>query len=102
MSASFVVYIDESGDEGFKFNGNGNGGGSSEWFVLSAVAVRAHNDITIMRTVAKVREQLGKRLNFALHFRNLTHEQRIPYVLALSKLSIRTITVLIHKPCLKE
>ena len=36
MSASFVVYVDESGDEGFSF-----GQGSSDWFVLSAVITRA-------------------------------------------------------------
>ena len=35
MSATFVVYIDESGDEGFSF-----GKGSSEWFVLSAVVTK--------------------------------------------------------------
>ena len=36
MSASFVVYVDESGGEGFSF-----GQGSSDWFVLSAVITRA-------------------------------------------------------------
>ena len=35
MAASFVGYVDESGDEGFKFTA-----GSSAWFVLSAVITR--------------------------------------------------------------
>jgi hypothetical protein len=34
MAASFVVYIDESGDEGFVFKPDGSG--SSRWFVLGA------------------------------------------------------------------
>jgi hypothetical protein len=35
MTTSFVAYIDESGDEGFKFLPNEQG--SSRWFVLSAL-----------------------------------------------------------------
>ena len=37
MNSSFVVYVDESGDEGFVFNGDGSG--SSRWFVLSAAVI---------------------------------------------------------------
>ena len=100
MAASFNVYIDESGDEGFQFD-TGNGG-SAHWFILSAIVVRAQNDAKLMQMVADVRKLLGKKVNFPLHFRNLRHEQRIPYVQALSQLQIRTVTVLIHKPSLKE
>ncbi|MCX6841973.1 MAG: DUF3800 domain-containing protein [candidate division WOR-3 bacterium] len=35
LNPSFVAYIDEAGDEGFKF-----GAGSSEWFVISAAVFR--------------------------------------------------------------
>jgi hypothetical protein len=42
VSIGFRVYIDESGDEGFKFDQPGKG--SSRWFVLSAVVTREEND----------------------------------------------------------
>jgi len=98
---SFTVYIDESGDEGFKFAQSGQGG-SSHWFILSALIVRAVNEPTIMQTVAEVRSRLNKPAKFSLHFRDLKHEQRVPYVQALAQLKLRTISVLIHKPYIKE
>jgi hypothetical protein len=71
MAESFIVYIDESGDEGFKFVPGG--GGSSDWFVLSAVVIRSHNDHMIRESLAGVRRQLKRRDKFPLHFRNLRH-----------------------------
>ncbi len=97
MSESFLIYVDESGDEGFKF-----ASGSSERFVLSAVVVRVQNDHLLRSALAAIRTKLGKRDNFPLHFRDLKHEQRIPYVQALAGLPIRTVTILVNKPCLKE
>ena len=38
VAASFVVYVDESGDEGFKFQPRESG--SSRWFVMSAIVFR--------------------------------------------------------------
>ena len=56
--ASFVVYIDESGDEGFVFNGDGSG--SSRWLVLSAAVIRKANDLRMVSCLKEVREVLGK------------------------------------------
>lgn len=47
MTASFVAYVDESGDEGFKFLPNEQG--SSRWFVLSALVIRKENDLQVDR-----------------------------------------------------
>ena len=55
MTPTFVVYIDESGDEGFSF-----GRGSSEWFVLSGVITRKAHDLETVKLVDKVRARLGK------------------------------------------
>ena len=52
MNPSFVVYIDESGDEGFVFNGDGSG--SSRWFVLSATVIRKVNDLQIVSCLKEV------------------------------------------------
>jgi hypothetical protein len=101
MGCGFRVYIDESGDEGFKFGSEGQGG-SSEWFVLSAVVIRACNDRAMMDMVAKVRAKLNKKPNFPLHFRDLRHEPRVAYVMDIAAAPVRTLSVLIHKPSLKE
>ena len=58
MNPSFVVYIDESGDEGFVFNGDGSG--SSRWFVLSAAVIRKVNDLQMVSCLKEVRNVLGK------------------------------------------
>jgi hypothetical protein len=46
MTASFVAYVDESGDEGFKFLPNEQG--SSRWFVLSAMVIRREKDLQVV------------------------------------------------------
>lgn len=91
--ATFVVYIDEAGDEGLSF-----GRGSSDWFVLSAVIVPKARDLETVKLVDHVRAKLGKPPKKQLHFRDLKHEQRLPYVDAIAKGHLKTISVLVHKP----
>ncbi len=100
MTASFVAYIDESGDEGFLFRPDGSG--SSRWLVLSAVVVRKSHDLEIVECLKQVREVLGKPQKYALHFVDLKHEQRIPYVRRIAALPIWTVSVLIYKPQIRE
>lgn len=95
--ATFVVYIDESGDEGFLF-----GKGSSDWFVLSAVITRVARDLEVVKLVDNVRKKLGKPERKPLYFRDLKHEQRIPYVDEIARADLRTVSVLAHKPSLNE
>lgn len=100
MTASYTVYIDESGDEGFVFHPNERG--SSRWLVLSAVVFRKSNDFDAVQLMRGVRERLGKEPKKALHFRELKHEQRVPYVRTIGEANLRTVSVLIHKPSIKE
>jgi len=97
VKPSFVAYIDESGDEGFSF-----GGGSSEWFILSAVITRKENDLETVKLVDEIKLALGKEPKKPLHFRDLKHEQRIPFIDKISKSKLRLITVLICKPEIKS
>jgi hypothetical protein len=97
VSSTFVAYVDESGDEGFVF-----GGGSSEWFVLSAVITRRASDLDAVRLVDDVRARLGRSPKKALHFRDLRHEHRLLYVDAIARANLRTASVLMHKPSLLE
>lgn len=97
---SFRVYVDESGDEGFVFNADGSG--SRRWLVLSAVIVRTKNDLKLVETLKAVRQLLGKQPKQQLHFADLKHEQRVPYVRKIAECPVRTISVLIHKPSIRE
>lgn len=96
-NASFVVYIDESGDEGFNF-----GKGASEWFVLSSVITRKGRDIETVKLIDRVRSRLGKPPKKPLHFRDIRHEHRLPYIGEISQSPIRAISVMVHKPSLNE
>jgi len=100
MKSSFVVYIDESGDEGFVFKEDGSG--SSRWFVLSAAAIRQKNDLQMVSCLKEVREVLGKAPKTPLHFVDLKHEQRVPYVRRVGELPVRTVSVLVYKPLISE
>lgn len=100
MASSFRVYIDESGDEGFVFLPNEQG--SSRWLVLSAVVVRTGRDNEMVRIAKECRALLNKPPKHPLHFRNLKHEQRVPFARMVGEAPIRHISVLIHKPSIAE
>jgi hypothetical protein len=100
MSSTFIAFIDESGDEGFRF-----GKGSSEWFVVSAVIMRSSDEREQVKLINTVRDGLNQRRHSEhwiadkkpLHFRDLSHEQRKFYVEYISNALLRTIVVMIHK-----
>lgn len=100
MKPSFKVYIDESGDEGFVFKEDGSG--SSRWFVLSAAVIRNANDLKMVECLKEVRTVLGKPPKTPLHFVDLKHEQRVPYIRRIGELPFRTVNILIHKPLITE
>jgi hypothetical protein len=100
VAAEFVAYIDEAGDEGFKFQPGEKG--SSRWFVLSAAVVRKTNDLLVVKVAREVRQVLGKPDKYVLHFRELKHEQRIPFARLISAAPIRTVHVMVHKPSIKN
>lgn len=97
---SCVAYVDESGDEGFVFNDDGSG--SSRWFVLSAAVIRKLNDLRMVACLKEVRSLLGKAPKTPLHFVDLRHEQRVPYIRRVGALPIRTVSVVIYKPLIRE
>lgn len=103
MGESFRVYIDESGDEGFRFrSASPTGTGSSEWFVLSAVITRVEYDLDTVKLVDAVRTVLGKQPRYHLHFTELRHTHRVVYCEHISKARLRAVSILIHKPSLRD
>lgn len=99
MAASYVVYVDESGDEGFVFNEDLPG--SSKWFVLSAVVIRKALELDTAKLLDEYRARM-RWVRKPIHFRNLKHESRLPLVDLISKARVRVLVVAIHKPSLKE
>lgn len=100
MKPSFIVYIDESGDEGFVFHPDGSG--SSRWFVLSAAVIRQANDLKMVSCLREAREVLGKAPKTPLHFVDLKHDQRVPYARRVGLVPMRTVSVLVYKPLIRE
>ena len=100
MNPSFFAYVDESGDEGFVFNPDGSSG--SRWFVLSAAVIRQTDNMQMVSCLKEVREVLRKSPKTPLHFVDLKHEQRVPYVRRVGDLPIHTISILVNKPQITE
>jgi len=100
MPPSYRIYIDESGDEGFAFKPNAEG--SSQWFVLSAVIVRNTNDLSLVACMRESRAMLNRQPKQPLHFAKMEHGQRLAWVQRISKMPIRNVSVLVHKPSINE
>lgn len=69
-------YVDESGDEGFKFDH-----GSSPWFFLAAVIVRDEEEPLVRRALDEIEERLwrskGQMPPKVLHWKTLRYEQKV-------------------------
>jgi hypothetical protein len=104
----FTAYIDESGDEGSKFEE-----GSSRWFVLSAMVVENTEQIQQMlcQLIDSVRDTInqGRQEHHRippckpLHFRDLKHDDRKFFSMKIGQVvDVCSISVLCHKPTLQS
>lgn len=88
----FRVYIDEAGDRGHH-------SASSKHFVVSAVIVRDHDEPTLRQELAALRAALGRQPGHVVHFRKLTHAQKIKACQDVAGSCTATITnVIFCKP----
>jgi hypothetical protein len=88
----FRVYIDEAGDRGHH-------PASSTHFVVSAVVVRDAYDAVVRGQLTTLRTALGRQPGHTLHFRKLTHSQKVKACQDVAGFSIDTITsVVMVKP----
>jgi hypothetical protein len=96
----FVVYIDESGDEGFRFDY-----GSSRWFVLGSVIIPRARELEVVKLIDNVRDTLNQHRpaqhqipkKKPLHFRDLRHEARKYFAQQIAQAELQTVCVLINK-----
>jgi hypothetical protein len=95
--STFLVYIDESGDEGFVFKDPGTG--SSSWLVVSAVIIRREQEPVLLNALRGFRDRLQLPKGHALHFAKMkNHDNRVGLIGVIASLPIRTVSIAIHKP----
>jgi len=102
IKASFRAYIDESGDEGFKFRKSLDGEASSDWFVLAAFVTRKKTDLETVKVIDMVRQELQLYPGKHIHWKKLKHAQKVRYAQLMAMLRARLIAVCVHKPSLLE
>jgi hypothetical protein len=98
---SFAVRIDEHGDDGFKFPEYGTKG-SSLWLSLSAAVFKVADESEQVKCIDRVNKKLGRRPEKTLHFRDLTHEQKIVCSQEVARANFASVNVSVYKPNLTE
>jgi len=101
MACSLVVYVDESGDQGFTFR-TPSPAGSSHWFILGALVIRAKNDLRCVEAMRDVRKALERPPLAHIHWRTLKHHDKVFYAQAVAKLPAWLIAVCVHKPSIRD
>ncbi|GIO83456.1 hypothetical protein J25TS5_03880 [Paenibacillus faecis] len=71
---TFNVYIDESGDEGFKIKDDK--WVSSRWFIIGALITHKGSDLPISKTVDTIKSKFNWKNQKPLHFIDFSHEKR--------------------------
>jgi hypothetical protein len=102
MTASFCAYIDESGDEGFKFRAATDEQASSDWFILAAFITRKKTDLQTVKVIEKARTELDLAPKKHIHWKKLKHLQKVRYAQLVASAQARIIGVCVHKPSLME
>ncbi len=102
MATSFRVYIDEAGDEGFKFREHPAVQRSSDWFVLAAFVARKESDLETVKVIDAVRTEFGLPPKKHIHWKDLKHPQKVRYCQMIAGRKARIIMVCVHKPSLLE
>lgn len=102
MNASFRAYVDESGCEGFSFRTSASVQASSDWFVLAAFVTRKGSDLTTVKIVDRVRQELQLSPKKHIHWKDLKHDRKVRYAQLISGLQARIVAVCVHKPSLLE
>ncbi|MGY6628589.1 MAG: DUF3800 domain-containing protein [Oceanicaulis sp.] len=99
MTASFLAFIDESGDDGLGGNYRvpGRRGGATHWLVISATIVKRSRSQELVAWRDEILDQMPDKKNRNLHFAQLNHGQKLAAVRTLSGKPLRIISVLAAK-----
>ena len=92
------VYVDESGDPGFRF-----GRGSTSHFVVALVVFDSPGHIERTdRVIARLRTRLGLRKDFEFKFNRLKHEWRMEFLTAVRYSPFRIRAMVVDKRILRS
>jgi hypothetical protein len=98
MAHSYVAYIDESGDDGLgkPFRQPGKGG-SSRFLVISACLFRRSHILDAVAWRDEISGRMPERKTRELHFKKLSHGQRIVAVQTIASKPLRVLSVVAAK-----
>lgn len=105
MSHSFIAYIDESGDDGLsgRYRQAGARGGSSHWLSIGAVIWRLSRDLDMANCARDIIADLpNQKQGKPLHFKDLSHPQRVMATRHLVRQRFQTSVVMAYKPIIPE
>lgn len=94
---SYVLYIDEAGDDGLTKVKPLDSNGATEWLCISGLLVRAENEHLIVDWVRSIRKDINAVQGPALHFRNLSPTKKKRACSLLAKHPVRSFCVLSNK-----
>ncbi|WP_082351748.1 DUF3800 domain-containing protein [Cypionkella psychrotolerans] len=101
-SASFVLYVDEAGDDGLRSFKPEDPKGCTEWLCLAGYLVRAEIDKTLPDVHLSLRQAVGSRQSDVIHYRNLSDPKRLVACEHLAKTPARAFAVCSYKRTLQN
>jgi uncharacterized protein DUF3800 len=99
---SFVVYIDEGGDDGirnFRFTGDG---GTSPWLVVGCCIVSKENDGKLPAWRNQILSAFPSKQKRDLHFQGLAHEQKLHVCREMARLHARYAVIMSNKTTIRN
>lgn len=91
-----LVFLDESGDPGFKF-----GAGSSTFFVVTLILIKDNQVATNLdQTIDRLRTKLRTPSGFEFHFAKTCPEWRESFMKEINGFEFRYHSIVINKPAL--
>jgi len=85
-----VLYVDESGEEGFSPT-------SCEWLILGGALQPSTARETIIEAYEKFKAEHCQP-NWHFHFQTCSHDQRLGFISAMRNTGLRAFAIAIHKP----
>lgn len=73
----YFAYLDEAGDEGFGKLKTDDRGGQSLWLLMGGIIVSKENDALLPKWRDEITAQMPRKRSRDLHFKNLSHDQRV-------------------------
>ncbi len=101
MAPTFTICIDESGDDGFRYEDNPD---CSKWLVLAAAVFPQAHRARLDSLVLDIKDQIGWKRRKPLHFIDVRGERREKLVRAVAQAGelFRSVVVMFYKPCIEE